>query len=202
MVKIIFNDYIVTDDGRVFSTKSGQKRELKGGYAGGAQRRKYTQVCLQVNDIEKQKSFYVHRLVAEAFIPNPDNLPQVNHIDGNPKNNHVSNLEWCTGSQNIKHAYDTGLWQKYVCKKCGQDFFGEREVCGICWQKEKSRNHSREKRKTKANAREYTKTKDKRAFAILSAYKQGEKQTEIAKKHRISKQRIHQIINHYKIEIS
>lgn len=51
----------------------------------------------------------VHRLVAETFIGNPDNLPEINHIDGDPSNNHVSNLEFCTKEHNVKHAYTTGL---------------------------------------------------------------------------------------------
>lgn len=54
-------------------------------------------------------NFHLHRLVASAFIPNPNNYLQVNHIDGHPSNNHVNNLEWCTNSQNTKHAYSIGL---------------------------------------------------------------------------------------------
>jgi hypothetical protein len=56
-----------------------------------------------------RKMHFVHRIVAKAFIENPENYPQVNHIDGDKKNNVVANLQWVTGQQNIRHAFDTGL---------------------------------------------------------------------------------------------
>ena len=58
----------------------------------------YQQICLTNNGKHMAK---IHRLVAETFIPNPDNLPQVNHIDKNKDNNHYSNLEWCDCHYNI-----------------------------------------------------------------------------------------------------
>lgn len=56
--------------------------------------------------IYKRKEYSVHRVIAKLFIPNPHNKPQVNHIDGNRWNNIISNLEWCTNSENVKHSYD------------------------------------------------------------------------------------------------
>ena len=92
--------YKISNLGRVYSIKNNII--LKQGYDG----KKYSTVSLYN---KKQFHFKIHRLVAEAFIPNPDNLPQINHIDGNKQNNCVDNLEWCTCSHNIKEAYRLGL---------------------------------------------------------------------------------------------
>jgi hypothetical protein len=65
----------------------------------------------QLNKDGKGKMYFSHRIVAEAFIENNDNLPQVNHIDGDKSNNIVTNLEWISRSDNQHHAYGTGLQQ-------------------------------------------------------------------------------------------
>ena len=70
----------------------------------------YKRVCLHnKNNTVKRQRFFRHRLVAIHFIDNPLCLKEVNHIDGNKENNHVSNLEWCDRLSNEKHAWETGL---------------------------------------------------------------------------------------------
>lgn len=75
----------------------------------------------------KQKQMTVHRLVAQAFIPNPDDKPEINHIDGCKGNNCVDNLEWASRSENIKHAFNLGLntqkgKRKVICVETGRLF--------------------------------------------------------------------------------
>lgn len=64
----------------------------------------YCQVALYKNKKNKKKA--VHRLVGKAFVPNPDNKPQINHKDGNKQNNHYTNIEWVTARENQKHRFD------------------------------------------------------------------------------------------------
>lgn len=68
----------------------------------------YLSLGLLNNSENKRERPAIHQLVANAFLDNPDKLPQINHIDADRKNNHYKNLEWCTASHNLKHSYDIG----------------------------------------------------------------------------------------------
>ncbi len=96
-----FPNYLITLDGKVFSLYTMKFLKLKITNAG------YNQIQLFHNG--NYKLYSVHRLVAEAYILNPNNKPQVNHIDGNKLNNIVCNLEWMTASENQQHCSDNGL---------------------------------------------------------------------------------------------
>lgn len=113
--------YAVANDGRVWSypkrvtiPNNGYRlhdsRWLKQFYRGSGSQ-KYAIVELDGRD------YAIHRLVAIVFIPNPDSLPEVNHIDGDRRNNNVTNLEWVTHKGNMQHAQRTGL---------NKQFYGER----------------------------------------------------------------------------
>lgn len=101
-----FPDYLIAKDGRVFSLKS--KKFLKKTLH---KRDGYFYYTLFIGN-GKNKKVKIHRLIALHYLPNPNNHPCINHIDGNKKNNSIKNLEWCTHSHNNKHAYDIGLKSK------------------------------------------------------------------------------------------
>lgn len=103
--------YLISNTGKIKNVKTGVI--LKGGNNG----RGYLFVFL-CKDKNHHKRFYIHRLVATHFIDNKDNLPQVNHLDGNKSNNNVNNLEWCTPLRNSLHKRE--VLGKTNCKpvKC------------------------------------------------------------------------------------
>jgi len=100
MEKIIkgFENYSVLDTGIVRNIKTGKIKVGISNNTGNG----YLYVDIYNNGKKSRK--YIHRLVAENFIPNIQNKPMVNHIDGNTKNNNASNLEWVTAQENVKHA--------------------------------------------------------------------------------------------------
>ena len=144
--------YMVSNWGRVKSIKFGkeiilkQHINIKGGYY---------YVCLLKNG--KHKNYYVHRLVAEAFIPNSYNLPQVNHRDENKLNNNVDNLEWCTNEYNHNYGtinerisqsqskpvlqYDLNgnlIKEWKSVNECGRNGFNQGDICKCCNGKRKT----------------------------------------------------------------
>ena len=85
--------YQVSDLGEIRNSKG---RILKPEYSNKGY------ACVHLRKDDKNKKYRIHRLVAQVFIPNPDNLPEINHKDENKANNHVSNLEWCDNTYNSK----------------------------------------------------------------------------------------------------
>lgn len=96
-------------EGKYFITREGDVVNAKGNILAVVVNKKTGYKAVSLWKDNKGLTYTVHRLVATTYIPNPDNLPQVNHIDGNKLNNRVDNLEWVTPSGNIQHAYDIGL---------------------------------------------------------------------------------------------
>lgn len=114
--------YQVSNIGRIRSLdrlniyKNGSKRIEKGKILSLSHNKLgYIQVLLHKEN--KRYSRRVHRLVAQAFISNPNNYNEINHIDGNKENNKTDNLQWCNRTQNVRHAINTGLRKKYYGRR-------------------------------------------------------------------------------------
>lgn len=106
-----YENYQISDNGIVINKKGKKRKTYITSYG-------YEHIQLHKNG--KRKTFRIHRLVAEHFIPNYDNKTEVNHIDGNKLNNNVKNLEWCTRSENQLHAYKIGL------QKLGEEHYNSK----------------------------------------------------------------------------
>lgn len=114
--------YAVTVTGEVYSILSERFLQKTKG--------PYPRVTL-VHEKQKQ-NWMIHRLVALAFLDNSENKPQVNHIDGDTRNNHLSNLEWVTASENSKHASQTGLIRPELRHRAPRREGGDELVHKIC----------------------------------------------------------------------
>lgn len=106
--------YIISNYGEIISLPRYKQNKSKLQYVEPKEILRYVNpkngyVYVQLWNNAKYKNIRLHRLVAQTFIPNLENKPQINHIDGNKQNNKADNLEWCTQSENSKHAYRIGL---------------------------------------------------------------------------------------------
>lgn len=106
-----YPNYMISNLGKIKSLnykRTGKEQILKQSING----RGYYYVLISINN--KYKNILIHKAVAEAFLENDNNYSDVNHIDGNKLNNCITNLEFCTRSENIKHAYKNNLRNKQV----------------------------------------------------------------------------------------
>ena len=105
-----YENYKISRTGQVYSNYIKRNRKLCINKNTG-----YLQVSVMKN--RKMKTMQVHRIVAEHYIPNPENKPQINHINGIKTDNRVENLEWVTDSENKLHCYESGLKDRNVISK-------------------------------------------------------------------------------------
>lgn len=103
------SDYAITAEGEVFNETNGRKLKLRLTDSNGLGYQSVHLLYIRPDGTRTTKRFAIHRLVASAFIPNPDRKPMVNHIDSDPSNNHVNNLEWVTAKENTAHAISMGV---------------------------------------------------------------------------------------------
>ena len=189
-----YYDYEVTPDGKVFNNK----KELKQTQTSRNKRYKIVTLCINGKSCKR----YVHRLVAELYIPNPLNLPAVNHKNLNSLDNSVENLEWCTYQQNTIHAYKNGAFKTNICS-CGKEYYTNyrnRGLCTKCYQHEREEQIKKDNKEKKIRERiealTVIPTKPKH-LEIIELILQGKTFAEVGKIFGYSKQYIHQITSKY-----
>lgn len=114
--------YRIYEDGRIQNETNG--KWIRG--TSITKNNRYVKIHLGTDEVGK--FIPLHRLVAKVFIPNPNNLPQVNHKDGNRYNNSASNLEWCTCKENIRHCWANGLHMEQHGELIGSSKLTEEEA--------------------------------------------------------------------------
>lgn len=120
-----YPDYEVFYDGSIWSHKFGKLRKLKENLD------KNGYITVSLWNKGKMKTHRLHILIAKAFIPNPENLPQVNHMDGDKANPSGSNLEWATNSDNQIHAFNTGLQKTKITDKIALAIYRDTRVQSV-----------------------------------------------------------------------
>lgn len=125
-------NYMISYDGNIYNIKTCKK--LKISMNRSSKSLQYPSVNLQLGKRGKYKTKTIHRLVANAYIENPNNFPVVDHIDGNKMNYNVNNLEWCTYSENNFRAYRTGLKIPNVInpESCNLTSHTKHDVIKVC----------------------------------------------------------------------
>lgn len=159
-----FPNYGITEQGEIFNLQREKALKPYVMLSTG-----YRAVTLRKTN-GKRSPILLHRLIAMTFIENPDNLPQVNHIDGDKLNNNLDNLEWVTNAANQQHAYDTGLTPKgdkrynnvnpvesihHVCQLLEENILTDKEVSDTTGVSRSSVEQIRKKRQWKDISSQY-----------------------------------------------
>ena len=103
--------YQVSNLGNIRNSKTGNILKTK------LRKDGYVDITISLGSRKNKRTFKVHRIIAEVFLSNPNNLPQINHKNGIKTDNRVDNLEWCSQSENIVHGFNSGLYKRKLTKE-------------------------------------------------------------------------------------